>query len=104
MILASIEKPLLQYNHETHEWSYWTRLTFGVAPEFRDFERRFDLACPSGFYEIRNCKVHGDADYTCSQLFSQILAAINGDFDLDDDSSDISVASSMLYTLGIEWI
>jgi hypothetical protein len=80
-------------------------MTFGTMPTYEQFEAQFDELCPDT-YRIRNCKVHGNADYTCRELYAEVKKAVDDseNWDLDNENSPINVASSILYTLGFEWI
>jgi hypothetical protein len=79
-------------------------MTFGNMPTFEQFEKQFDEVVSGNKYRIRNCKVHGNSDYTCRELYDEVKAAVEGTWDTDNENSRINVASSIMYTLGFEWI
>lgn len=92
-------------------------LTYGHLPTFEDFESAFDIACPNNDYRIklsqsdaRACDdfTLGDGEWRCSELW-QALNEIHETWlesDMDDNSIDaaMDIVSSILYTLGFEWI
>lgn len=87
-----------------------TSLTYGVLPEFGEFEKAFDVVVTTGRYRIclSSCDSRamdkyslGDGSYTCEELY-KCVQAITQDKDATDEALD--VVSSILTTLGFEWV
>lgn len=94
-------------------------MTYGVMPTQEQFQAAFDQECPKGVYRIRNLSVSdsvavadfqlGDGDWTALQLWEAINeidhfqpGAEEGLQRRHDSAMDL--VSSILDTLGFEWI
>jgi hypothetical protein len=100
-------------------------LTYGTLPGFKAFEAAF-IGATGGIYHIRlsvrdmsmfdtiGLEPYA-AEYTCEELYSlleALVAAYDGSEPLDCDADDVAdtadwagdFASSILTTLGFEWI
>lgn len=83
-------------------------MTWGVIPDWKSFSEAFREDLGEGPYEIRNCReldavYHGgNIDFTCEELYDFILEAEGHGFDTNHELSDL--VSSILYTLGFEWV
>lgn len=93
-------------------------LNFLQLPERGAFDFAFARECPKGTYSIR----HGsrgpewrppEGDYTREQLWSELQTLVkleeSGELETEDmregrEDSPGSWASSILYTLGFEWV
>ena len=80
-------------------------LTYGTLPTLEAFLDAFDVLCPSGRYSIHAGNASGAvADhagtYTAGELF-RLVERLSA-FDVGTDETDL--ASTILETLGIEWI
>lgn len=78
-------------------------LTYGRLPTRHVFNDSWKLSFPKegyrAIYRIRNDKIVGDVDWTIDEVHQWIVNAING-----GDKKELDLASSILYTLGIEWV
>jgi len=74
-------------------------------PSFELFDEHFDAMVDGLYYEIRGTS--WDGDWTAQELYDLIEEATTDEaaWDaLDDLDGDLSLASSVLYTLHFEWI
>lgn len=84
-------------------------MSFGVMPTQAEFKKAFvdDLGA-GGVYRIRaggsdDTLMHEiDGDYTADELFA-LVRKLKRRWDAGDDVAG-SIASDILYTLGIEWV
>lgn len=82
-------------------------MTYGTLPPKEAFEQVFTEECPDGVYEIRNCREldavydGGNVDFDCEGLWDFLESAVES-FDGNHEATDL--ASSILYTLGFEWV
>jgi hypothetical protein len=94
-------------------------MTYGVLPTFEQFAEAFAVACPDGEYEVKAGPLHDEfeavggsgldvpagcsSSYDVKRLWRLVreLTAIWED-EMDYDAGDD--ASSILFTLGIEWV
>lgn len=87
-------------------------LTYGVLPRFEDFEAAFEaeLGDKPFTYTLRGndaevaseLGIPDDGAFSPRKLYKVIETLTEALHDGDDDAGDI--ASSILYSLGIEWI
>jgi len=94
-------------------------LTFGVLPEFAEFDAAFDRECPSGFFSFGNDKRFGTDEIRSDVLYEELQAAI-GEFETGEHRPECpgagecdgrcecdeagQWASCVLGVLGFEWI
>ena len=78
-------------------------LTHGVLPSFEQFEEKFTEKMGYKDFVITNNQYEGS--YDCWELYKLITFITNnppeGDFICDED---MGFASSILFTLGFEWV
>jgi hypothetical protein len=83
-------------------------MTFGVMPTFEEFETAFQASCPQGVYRLKHGvpknKPIEEGEYSVSQLWDQINILVTPPWDLEKDNSAINWASTIMHTLGFEWI
>jgi len=83
-------------------------MSFGQMPSFDEFEEAFDRECRGQLYEIRAGQLapewFPEGDYTARELYA-LIKKMKDDFgDEEDDDSPALVASSIMETLGFEWV
>jgi len=82
-------------------------LTYGILPGYDAFSIRFHEACPTGIYEIRNCREldavypGGNVDFDFDGLWSLLGECADG---WQDNHEMGDLASCILTTLGFEWV
>ena len=82
-------------------------MSYGTLPEKAVFEQAFAEECPDGVYQIRNCREldavydGGNVDFDCEKLWAFLESACEAG---EDNHDGYDVASSILYTLGFEWV
>lgn len=77
-------------------------LTYGVLPDEATFSSAFEENVQSGTYSIQNDKSVGSGQFSEAQLYKLLQDLVKKFEDGDDEAGD--TASSILYTLGIEWV
>lgn len=94
-----------------------TSLTFGVLPSLETFRASFEAQCPNGYHVALNgrdsgildwtgCDVPSVGEWTCEETYNT-LVKLTECWDLGDPyASDYAgdLASTILTTLGFEWI
>ena len=84
-------------------------MSFGVMPDFEAFEAAFNRECPRGKFVVdagnatSEAICEADGVYTAQELFD-LVARIKDDFSTSGVDDGSSVASSIMYVLGFEWI
>jgi hypothetical protein len=74
-------------------------MTYGILPDFELFLNHFDQHVHGTLYKIRNCRKFGNVDLTVFELYRS-LEELNDSY----NEEDLSLASSILSTLGFEWV
>lgn len=74
-------------------------LTYGTLPDKSVFCDAFERECPGGHYEVGNDARFGNHNFSCEELWRQIVASVTS-----DDEGLLDWASCVLFTLGIEWV
>ena len=74
-------------------------MTFGKMPSKKEFNAAYERELGSREYNIRNCKIVGDASYDCDELYRLVKALAKS----NNDEKQMLV-SGILFTLGFEWI
>lgn len=77
-------------------------LTYGVLPDEATFSSSFEENVQSGTYNIQNDKSVGSGQFNESELYKLLQDLTKKYEDGDEEAGD--TASSILYTLGIEWV
>lgn len=77
-------------------------LTYGILPKIEDFNKAFDLACPTGYYKIENDKIVGTGKWFCDELW-HLLVHLKIRWEQGSEEHG-NLASQILSTLGFEWI
>lgn len=87
------------------------RLTYGHLPTYGTFEEAFDENVPNGRYSISLSRSDsraadgtsiGDGDYTSRELYKGLKELVEKWNEGDEDAGDL--ASSILASIGIEWV
>lgn len=90
---------------------YRKSMTFGVMPPFKEFKKAFDEVIPDGEYEMRLGRtdveaaegtILGTGVYSAKDLYKGVQQLTEKFYDGDDNAG--SLASSIMETLGFEWI
>jgi hypothetical protein len=82
-------------------------LNFGQLPDLNQFRDSFHSFCPDGIYRVRNSLVIENGDYTVDTLWDLLVKLIDvWDNDPIQEVSEQAgnLASSILETLGFEWV
>lgn len=74
-------------------------MTFGVVPSKKEFRAAYEREVHYGKYTIRNCKIVGNASYDCDELYRLVKALAKSKHEEKE-----LLASSIMFTLGFEWI
>lgn len=74
-------------------------MTFGVLPSKKEFRAAYKRELGNREYSIKNCKIVGNASYDCEELYALIQALNNS----REEEKEL-LASSIMFTLGFEWI
>lgn len=74
-------------------------MTFGKMPSKKEFFAAYRSKCGNHEYGIFNCKIVGNATYDCEELYNLIQALNNS----GEEQKEL-LASSIMFTLGFEWI
>lgn len=74
-------------------------MTFGVVPSKKEFRSAYERELGSREYRIKNCKIVGNTSYDCEELYNLIKALSNS-----GEEEKEMLASSIMFTLGFEWI
>jgi hypothetical protein len=77
-------------------------MTYGVLPSQESFDHAFDEEVPKGKYNVGNDPILGTDSFNASELW-KVLEVLTEQFHEGDDQAG-DTASSILYTLGFEWI
>lgn len=85
--------------HHEDEGGPRRSMTYGVMPSRKEFAEHYDYYVGEGRYRIRNDRLVGDVDLTERELYD--LVKRFGQSAKEDKSS---LASSIMTTLGFEWI
>lgn len=89
-----------------------TSMTFGVMPEFRDFQKNFKKSVGNKLYPwelkgedaraVQKIGVDSYGEFTDKELYD-IVKKLNKQYDKGDDDAG-SLASAIMSTLDFEWI
>lgn len=77
-------------------------MTFGNIPSYDVFECKFDEVCESGRFKFGNDRRVGTDEFTCTELYSEVVMATK-EHDEGDEVAGYWV-SAVLGILDIEWI
>ena len=88
-----------------------TSMTYGTLPTLVEFTEAFDRECPNGTYNIHlgasdsraidNFSL-GDGDWKARELYLACTEIVCSDGDIPEQAMDL--VSSIMSTLGFEWI
>jgi len=74
-------------------------MTFGKMPSKKEFCAAYERELGNSEYNIKNCKIVGNASYDCEELYNLIKALNNS----GEEEKEL-LASGIMFTLGFEWI
>ena len=78
-------------------------MTYGNLPSKIEFEFAFDWECQGSKYVISNHRVLGHREYSGPELWELLVELVNAwNYEGDEEAGEL--ASSILETLGFEWI
>lgn len=91
--------------------SDWLTLTYGVLPDYNKFEKKFKKYVGKSYnYNLKGSDasmakkvgVPTSGDFNAKQLYDVVKKLVDAFDDGDDEAGDL--ASSILYTMEIEWV
>lgn len=83
-------------------------MTFGEIPPKELFEAHWEAVCRDVKFNItpgQGQKLPFSGDFTCEEMWEILNRAVKeGDWDLDDENSDINLLNSVMGILRFEWV